>query len=664
MKTINLTIDKKQVQASDEKNLLEVIRKAGIELPTFCYHSELSVYGACRLCMIEIEGRGLQPACSIAPEEGMVIKTVTPQIRSMRKIIVELLLAHGGHDCTTCGKSGDCQLRELAQRIGVKKIRFKKTVDTFKIDESTRSIIRDATKCVLCGDCVRVCDEIQGVGAIDFAFRGSKCEILPSFGKELEKSECVYCGQCVKVCPTGALVVKPEIEEVWAALANPKKRVIAQIAPAVRVALGEEFGFKPGESSTGQMVAALKALGFDEVYDTSFSADLTVVEEANEFLTRFTSNGRLPMFTSCCPAWVKFAEQYYPDYILNLSTCKSPQGMFAALAKETLPAKHGISREDLVVVSIMPCTAKKFEAKREELSVNGNPDNDHVLTTIELARMIKEAGIDFNFIEPVSFDMPYGFKTGAGVIFGVTGGVTEAVLRYAVEKLGKKVDANYEFLDVRGETGIKEATITVDETTLKLGIVHGLKNAERVMSMIMEGKANYHLVEVMACPGGCIGGGGQPCSHVQDVKKKRTDGLYKNDKMLQLHKPQENPYIKDLYENGIFKDHQVAHEKLHTNFRMRKRVETEGITISKATKVLLDVEICFGTGCYIRGSQSLMKQVVDGLEAKGLKDKIDVKAAFCFENCDKGPSVRVGGEIIIGADAEKVLNKVSEKLNT
>ena len=663
MKTVNLTIDKKPIQATNEKNLLEVIRHANIELPTFCYHSELSVYGSCRLCMVEIEGRGLQPACSILPEEGMVIKTVTPQIRSMRKIIVELLLANGDHNCTTCENSGSCQLQELAQRMGLKEIRFKKMVDTHKVDESTHSLIRDLSKCVLCGDCVRVCDEIQGVGAIDFAFRGSKCEILPSFGKELAKSECVYCGQCIKICPTGALLVKSEIEKVWDDLSNPKKYVIAHIAPAVRVAIGEEFGFKPGESSIGQIVASLKILGFDEVYDTSFGADLTVIEEATEFLARFTSDGRLPMFTSCCPAWVKFAEQYYPDYTPNLSTCKSPQGMFGSLIKEVLPAKHGIKREDLVVVAIMPCTAKKFEAKREELSVDGNPDNDHVLTTVELAKMIKESGIDFQSVEPESFDMPYGFKTGGGVIFGVTGGVSEAVLRYAVEKLSGKIDPNYEFFDVRGEVGIKEANITIDDKTLRLCVVHGLRNAERVLTMIMDGIAEYDLIEVMACSGGCVGGGGQPCSpHAPDVKNKRGAGLYKNDKMLQLHKSQENPYIKSLYESGVLKDSKFAHDKLHTHYRMRKRVETEGITISKASNVLLDVEICFGTGCFLRGSQDLMKQVVDGLETKNLKDKVDVKAAFCFENCDKGPSVKVGGDLIIAADVDKILNKVNEKL--
>jgi NADH-quinone oxidoreductase subunit G len=550
--------------------------------------------------------------------------------------------------------------------MGIKKVRFKKMVDTHQIDDSTYSLIRDPSKCVLCGDCVRVCDEIQGVGAIDFAFRGSKCEILPSFGKDLAKSECVNCGQCVKSCPTGALLVKPEIENVWADLANPKKRVIATIAPSVRVAIGEEFGLQPGESSTGQMVASLKLMGFDEVYDTSFAADLTIVEEASEFLTRFTSGGRLPMFTSCCPAWVKFAEQYYPDYTPNLSTCRSPQGMFSSLLKTVLPAKYGINREDLIIVSIMPCTAKKFEARREELGVDGNLDSDHILTTIELARMIKEAGIDFNAIEPVSFDMPYGFKTGGGVIFGVTGGVTEAVLRFASEKISGKVDSNYEFFDVRGETGIKEVDITIEGTTIKLCVAHGLRNAEKVMESIIAGTAKYDMIEIMACPGGCINGGGQPCQphDVPDIKKRRSDGLYKNDKMLQLHKPQENPHIKELYENGIFKDPHVAHEKLHTHFRMRKRLETEGITISKADadKALLDVEICFGTGCYIRGAQDLMKQVVDGLDAKGFKDKIDVKAAFCFENCDKGPSVKVGGELIIGADAEKVLKKVSEKL--
>ncbi len=663
MKTINLIIDNKQVQVGREKNLLEVIRKAGIELPTFCYHSELSVYGACRLCMVDIEGRGLQPACSTAPEDGMKVKTVTPQIRSMRKVIVELLLANGGHDCTTCGKSGACQLQSLAHRIGVRDVRFKKIQPPSpQIDESTYSIVRDPSKCVLCGDCVRMCDEVQGVGAIDFAYRGSRTEVLPSFGKDLEKAECVYCGQCVRVCPTGALTVKSETEKVWDDLANPEKKVVVQIAPAVRVALGEEFGMKPGVSTTGQMVAAIKALGFDEVYDTSFSADLTVIEEGNEFLKRYTSGGNFPMFTSCCPAWVKFAEQYYPEYTGNLSTCRSPQQMMGSLLKESVPEKSGKKRQDVVVVSIMPCTAKKFEAKREEFYAEGNPDVDHVLTTIELARMIKEAGINFNSIEPESFDMPFGFKTGAGVIFGVTGGVTEAVLRYAVEKLTGKVEVNFEYMDVRGEEGIKETSITVNDITLRLAVVHGLRNAEKVIDMVQNGTAKYDLIEVMSCPGGCIGGGGQPCTPGTDVRKKRTAGIYENDRMLQLHKSQENPYIKELYETGILKDEHFAHEKLHTSYHSRKRLETEGITISGAGAPELSIEICFGTGCYLRGSQELMKQVVEGLEADGIKDRVDVKAAFCFEQCDKGPTVKVGDEIITAADVTKVLKKVTEKM--
>ena len=484
IKQATVTIDGRDVPIEGERNLLELVRKAHIELPTFCYHSELSIYGACRLCLVQVEGRGIMGACSTPPEPGMQIRTSTLEIREIRRITLELLLANHEGSCPTCTKSADCKLQALARRLGVEKVRFKALHQPAPVDDSSPSIIRDPNKCVLCGDCVRVCNEIQGIGAIDFAYRGSQAAVLPAFGKNLGDVECVNCGQCAAFCPTGALTPKPEIEGVWKALNDPKKKVVAQIAPAVRVALSECFGATPGEDTTGRMVAAIKALGFAAVYDTSFTADLTVIEEATEFLQRKTKGERLPQFTSCCPAWVKYAEQYYPELLPNLSSCKSPQQMFGSLAKDILPKQMGVMRQDLVVVSIMPCTAKKFEARRPEFAPDGERDVDFVLTTQELGRMIQEAGLDFRAMEPESLDMPLGFHTGAGVIFGNSGGVSEAVLRYAVEKvLGKPLD-KVDFPQVRGEGGLREAAFTLNGTTVKIAIVHGLANAKIVADKV------------------------------------------------------------------------------------------------------------------------------------------------------------------------------------
>jgi NADH-quinone oxidoreductase subunit G len=450
-----LTIDGQTVVIEGERNLLELVRKANIDLPTFCYHSELSVYGACRLCLVQVEGRGIMAACSTPPEPGLKIQTSTQEIREIRRISVELLLANHDQSCPTCSRSTNCQLQSLAQRLGVKDVRFKSVLQRAPLDVSSPSLVRDPNKCVLCGDCVRMCWEIQGIGAIDFAHRGHEVSVQPAFGKQLGDVECVNCGQCASVCPTGALTVKSEVDQVWSLLSDPKKTVIVQIAPAVRVGLGECFGLKPGDITTGRIVAALKRLGFDQIYDTSFAADLTVLEEGSEFLERKKEGGHLPMFTSCCPGWVKYAEQYFPELLPNLSTCRSPQAMFGSLVKAMLPDQLKIDRRDLKVIAIMPCTAKKFEAQRPELGVNADPDVDHVLTTQELAQMIQSAGILFDTLQPESFDMPFGFYTGAGVIFGNSGGVMEAVLRFAAEKVtGKKLE-HVEFQQVRGDSGLR-----------------------------------------------------------------------------------------------------------------------------------------------------------------------------------------------------------------
>lgn len=662
VKTLN--IDGIEVPINGERNLLELIRKADIDLPTFCYHSDLSVYGACRLCLVDIAGRGIQGACSTPPEPGLKIRTQTEEIREIRKISVELLLANHERECTTCGKSAACQLQDVARKLGIDCVRFKPVHEPEPVDRSSLSLVRDPNKCVLCGDCVRFCSEIQGIGAIDFAYRGHDAAVLPAFGKPLGEGECINCGQCAAVCPTGALTPRQEIDEVWKALNDPTKTVVAQIAPAVRVAIGELFGLPPGESTRGQMVAALKRLGFERVYDTSFSADLTVVEEANEFLGRKTKGGKLPLFTSCCPGWVKFAEQYFPELLPNLSSCKSPQQMLGALCKELLPAELGVSRKDVVVVSIMPCTAKKFEAKRPEFALDGNPEVDHVLTTQELARMIEEAGLRFTKLAPESFDMPMGFKTGAGVIFGNSGGVSEAVLRYASEKVTGKKLLNPDFHAVRGEGGLRIVEIPVDGITLKLGIVHGLKNARTLAEKVRRGKSDLDLIEVMACPGGCIGGAGQPVSRDPDIRKLRTRGLYDVDKNLDLHKSQENHFVTECYQKHLGEiGGKNAHRLLHTHYQNRRRIAGEEISLGAGSSAdQVKVKVCSGTNCFLKGSQHILHDMLDHVQNENLQDHVAISASFCFENCEHGPTVSVDGTRISGCTSETARSEIAKKL--
>lgn len=661
-----LTIDGRTVAIEGERNLLELVRKAEIDLPTFCYHSELSVYGACRLCLVQVEGRGIMGACSTPPEPGLKVLTTTPEIREIRRIAVELLLANHDQQCPTCPRSTNCQLQSLAQRLGIRKVRFKPVHERVPLDESSPSLIRDPNKCVLCGDCVRMCSEIQGIGAIDFAHRGHDVCVTPAFGKALGDVECVNCGQCASVCPTGALTPKPEVDAVWAMLADPSKKVVVQIAPAVRVGLGECFGLKPGEITTGQIVAALRQLGFDQVYDTSFAADLTVIEEGAEFLQRKKEGGTLPMFTSCCPGWVKYAEQYYPELLPNLSSCRSPQGMFGSLIKAMLPGEMKIERTDLKVVAIMPCTAKKFEAQRPELAVDGDPDVDHVLTTQELAHMIQSAGLIFNTLQPESFDMPFGFYTGAGVIFGNSGGVMEAVLRFAAEKMtGTKLE-KVDFQEVRGESGLREARITVNGTELKLAIVHGLRNAKVVADQVRAGKSQYDLIEVMACPGGCIGGAGQPVNTSRDVRALRTKGLYQADKMLHLHKSQDNVYITECY--GKFLGEiggEKAHHLLHTTFQSRRRISEEVLPLMQARgNHKTKVSVCLGTNCYLKGSQDVLNAVLRHAEETGLENRIDVRANFCMEECERGPNAIIDGKPVHDCTAWSVIELLDSEVES
>ena len=655
-------IDNKEIPIENEQNLLELIRKARIDLPTFCYHSELSIYGACRLCMVQVEGMGLVPACSTPPANEMKVSTNTEEIRKMRRIIVELLLANHSQNCPTCQKSTTCQLQALARRLGITKIRFRNQLKEVPLDESSPSIVRDPNKCVLCGDCVRICSEVQSVGAIDFAYRGAQTVVIPSFGKTLDKVECVNCGQCVRVCPTGALTPRSEVDEVWNAIHDPSKVVVAQVAPAVRVAIGEMFGLPSGTTTTGQIAAALRAVGFDKIYDTSFTADLTVLEESSEFIKRVTAGDRIPQFTSCCPAWVKFVEQYYPEFVDHLSSCRSPQQMFGALAKEMLSSELGVKREDIIVVSIMPCTAKKFEARRPEFESDGVRDVDHVLTTQEFGRMVDEAGLHFKELGPESFHLPFGFKTGAGVIFGNSGGVSEAVLRYVSEKLtGQKHDA-YEFASVRGDEGIREAKLSVAGKEFTLAVVSGLGNARKVLEMIRSGAAHYDFVEVMACPGGCVGGAGQPVFSDTAVRRKRTRGIYENDRMLELHKSQDNPYIAELYQNVLGDvGSPKAHKLLHTSYRTRKRIFDEDVDISAGGEKSVDVSVCFGTSCFLKGSQKLLRDILVHIRSNGIGTRVNVKASFCFEKCDKGPTIKVGNRIIEGCTIEKAIEAIKRE---
>ncbi|MFW5863928.1 MAG: [FeFe] hydrogenase, group A [bacterium] len=644
-----MIIDGREVPINGERNVLEVCRKAGIEIPTFCYHSKLSVYGACRLCLVDVEGRGIQTSCTLEPEAGLEIKTSTQEIREMRQIAVELLLANHDYNCPTCPKSASCKLQSLARKLGVRELRFRSTQPQKPIDRSAASIERNPNRCVLCGDCVRACAEIQGVGAIDFAGRGADSSVLPAFGRDLNQVECVHCGQCAAVCPTGALTPRSEVEEVWRAIDNAEKTVVVQIAPAVRVALGEAFGMKPGTLATGQMAAALRRLGFDQVYDTSFAADLTVVEEANEFMKRKAAGENLPIFTSCCPAWVKFSEQYYPEFLDNLSSCRSPQQMFGALAKQTLPEKLNVEAKDLVVVAIMPCTAKKFEAKRPEFVTEYGPDVDHVITTQELARMIEEKGLSFDRLAPESLDMPLGFKTGAGVIFGATGGVSEAVLRYAAEKISGVRNPSIEFNSVRGSDGIRTATIEIADGELNLAICHGLANAKKLAEMIKAGEADFDMVEVMACPGGCVGGAGQPVSFDEDAAAKRAQGLYDADRTMQLHNSQDNHLVAECYAKHLGEPgSEAAHKILHTHYQSRRRSAEEAISLIGGidSDDRLAVKVCVGTNCYLKGSQDILKALMHYVESNELEGRVDVSATFCFENCGQSPNVRVGKRLL------------------
>ncbi|MGN0031987.1 MAG: NADH-dependent [FeFe] hydrogenase, group A6 [Candidatus Gastranaerophilaceae bacterium] len=567
-----LFIDGKEVEFTDEPNLLEVIRKAGMNVPTFCYRPDLTSFGACRMCVVEVEGRGIQSSCTMPPENGLKIHLNTERTRRIRKTVLELLLANHDKKCLTCNRNGNCELQQYAQEYGIKDIRFpdKALEDYLPVDDSSPSLVRDPNKCILCGACVRACAEFQGHAVLGFANRGSKTVVQPTAGRPMGQVDCVNCGQCAAVCPTGALSIKDETDKVWNEITNPAKTVVVQMAPATRVALGEMFGLPAGENTIGLMNAALRKIGFNLVFDTNFSADLTIMEEATEFLERLKSGENLPLFTSCCPAWVKYLEDQHPEMLHHLSSCKSPMGMLSPVLVDLVPKYFNVVRENLVVVAVMPCTAKKYECKRPEMYRNGRPDTDYVITTQELGRMIKAAGIDFKALTPEPNDSPFGEYSGAGTIFGTSGGVAEAAARTAYEFATGEPLNDVDIKPMRGTTNrSKSIELDIKGQKLVVRVVSTLKEAEKAIREIKEGKANFQLLEVMACPGGCVNGGGQPrsCDNSK-LKQERADGLYKEDTELPVRKSHMNPSIQKLYQEYLeYPNSHKAHELLHTAYQ-------------------------------------------------------------------------------------------------
>lgn len=576
METINLKINGIAVEAPKGSTILEAARLAHIEIPTLCFLKEINEIGACRICIVELKNGKLVTSCVYPAEEGMEVYTNTPKVLDSRKKTLQLLLSNHNRSCLSCVRSGHCELQELAHELGVDdEGYYDGEITPSEIDTSAAHMIRDNSKCILCRRCVAVCEKVQGIGVIGANERGFATNIGSAFKMGLGETSCVSCGQCIAVCPTGALQEKEAIDDVLAAIAAPSKHVIVQTAPAVRAALGEAFGLPMGTNTQGKMVSALRRIGFDKVFDTNFGADLTIMEEAHEFLDRVQNGGILPMITSCSPGWIKYCEHYFPDMTENLSSCKSPQQMFGAIAKSYYAERNGLRPEDIVSVSIMPCTAKKFEIGRNDQAANGVPDVDYSLTTRELARMIKRVGLNFLSLPDEEFDAPLGLGTGAAVIFGATGGVMEAALRTAVETLTGEELASLDFTEVRGMEGIKEAVYPVAGMDVKVAVASGLGNAKKLLEKVKAGEADYHFIEIMGCPGGCINGGGQPqqpgsVRNTVDIRALRAQVLYDADKNNPIRKSHENPAIKELYDTYLgTPGSEKAHHLLHTAYVKR-----------------------------------------------------------------------------------------------
>ncbi|WP_066505152.1 NADH-dependent [FeFe] hydrogenase, group A6 [Abyssisolibacter fermentans] len=577
MGMVTITIDEKTFQVPAEDTILEAANSAGIKIPTLCYLKDVSATGACRMCLVDVKGaRTLQASCVTRVADGMVIKTNTKQVREARKTNLELILSNHERECLTCSRNHNCELQTLCEELGVTDIEFEGEKTVRPVDTSSPSIVRDPNKCILCGRCVSVCNNVQKIGILNFVNRGFETMVAPAFDKQMGETPCVNCGQCIVSCPVGALREKQEIDYVWDAIEDDDRHVVVQTAPAVRAALGEEFGLPMGTRVTGRMAAALRRLGFDKVFDTDFAADLTIMEEGTELLNRIQNGGKLPMITSCSPGWIKYCEHYYPDFLDNLSTCKSPHEMMGAVVKSYYAEKNNIDPSKIYVVSVMPCTAKKFEARREELSHNGNSDVDAVLTTRELAKMIKQAGMDFVNLPNEDFDSVLGESTGAAVIFGATGGVMEAALRTVYEVITKEELKEINFTQVRGVEGIKEATVKIGDLDVNVAIAHSTGCASELLEKVKSGDKQYHFIEIMGCSGGCVNGGGQP--HVSskikmnvDVRKERAKALYDEDADKAIRQSHKNPMIKKVYDEYFEKPNShKAHELLHTHYVKRE----------------------------------------------------------------------------------------------
>lgn len=575
---VTLTIDGVEVKTEKGTTILEAARQVGIDIPTLCFLKDINEMGDCRMCIVEVEGRrGFATSCIQTVEEGMKVHTHTPNVLEARHVILDLIISNHAKDCLTCTRSGNCELQALAVKFNVLNVEFPGEMSKHKIDDLSPSIVRDFNKCILCRRCVAACKKVQGVGAIDCINRGFESCISTVGDHSLNDVNCTNCGQCIEACPTGALHEKETINDVWIKLKDPDSYVVVQTAPAVRVALGEEFGMPIGTNVTGKMVTALKRLGFNKVFDTNTGADITIMEEAYELIERLKTKDNLPMITSCSPGWIKYIEMNYPELLPHLSTCKSPHQMFGALIKTYFAKKENIDPKKIYVVSVMPCIAKKYERQRPEMKNDGLFDVDNVITTRELSRMIKQANIEFTTLEDSSFDNPMGEATGAAAIFGTTGGVMEAALRTAQDALTGKCMDKIDFEEVRGEKEIKKATVNIDGNDLKVVAASGLKNARKILEEIKSGNADYQFVEIMACPGGCVMGGGQPIKSSKirreiDVRKLRADGLYSIDEKSQIRKSHENPVVRKLYEEYLEKPGSYrAHKLLHTHYTKKDK---------------------------------------------------------------------------------------------